>query len=496
MDGNQFQSLSEAYKSIYQSSEDLQEAGGYLGFKVGGGEKSVTVGGSAGGFRGSITAGTKQGKDTDAAAKAAVTNAVSDAQKNLKSDTDSKNVAAAPKTSQTAIAKTNKKSEAGKLGGELRMSSGGATTAGPTVASKVSVPQEKTVRFATGSFSGSAGGQSKPTTPTRPTVKTPTPTDPGRKPEGPKMDGGKGPDMGRSPEAPKMDFKREEPKMDFPKREDFPKRDPDMFKTRTEEYIDEAEGSYGKTPKATAAYGKLANERRSKPASEYSERGEKKSKVSSAEKHMNRSRRTAADHGGKKSTNPAHHSYQRDKMTQSDRDHLRGQSEYGHMGYDPDFDGGPSAPGSKPKGKKLERQKKTGVSAESYNAYEVVFEYLLDEGFASTEESADKIILNMSEEWFENIMELTRYAKETGKSFRTKKPTSTGGKYSGSDVNSQAMRSVLASMGAGRAGVAGRGKKKDRGGPTPGPANPPAAKVAKRRAAAQHAQDMMHSRYD
>ena len=81
---------------------------------------------------------------------------------------------------------------------------------------------------------------------------------------------------------------------------------------------------------------------------------------------MTRSTRTSADHGGKKSTKPAWHSYQRSNMTQKDRDDLRGQSEYGHVGYDPDFDGGPSAPGSKPKGKKLERQKKTGVSAEGY----------------------------------------------------------------------------------------------------------------------------------
>ena len=41
-------------------------------------------------------------------------------------------------------------------------------------------------------------------------------------------------------------------------------------------------------------------------------------------------------------------------------------------------------------------------------AYEVVLSYLLDEGFASTEEKADKIILNMGEAWFENIMELNR----------------------------------------------------------------------------------------
>ena len=93
-------------------------------------------------------------------------------------------------------------------------------------------------------------------------------------------------------------------------------------------------------------------------------------------------------------------------------------------------------------------------------------------------------------------MELNRYAKETGKSLRTGKPTSTGGKYGGSDVQSQAMRSVLSSMGAGRPGAAGRGKKKDKGGPTPGPTITPGQKVEKRRAAAQHAQDMMHSRYD
>ena len=39
------------------------------------------------------------------------------------------------------------------------------------------------------------------------------------------------------------------------------------------------------------------------------------------------------------------------------------------------------------------------------DTYNLVLEYLLDEGFASTEQSADKIILNMSESWFESILE-------------------------------------------------------------------------------------------
>jgi hypothetical protein len=60
------------------------------------------------------------------------------------------------------------------------------------------------------------------------------------------------------------------------------------------------------------------------------------------------------------------------------------------------------------KQQKLEEQQLT----ESLESYQVVFEYLLDEGYASTEESADKIILNMSESWFEEIMEARRSEKE------------------------------------------------------------------------------------
>ena len=41
------------------------------------------------------------------------------------------------------------------------------------------------------------------------------------------------------------------------------------------------------------------------------------------------------------------------------------------------------------------------------DTYNLVLGYLLNEGFASTEQSADKIILNMSEAWFADIMEIT-----------------------------------------------------------------------------------------
>jgi hypothetical protein len=171
-----------------------------------------------------------------------------------------------------------------------------------------------------------------------------------------------------------------------------------------EEVLDEAEGSYGQTPKARKGYGDLANKRRATPASGFAKRGEKTTKVKSAERHFNRTGNPDAGNRGKKSTKPSFHSGARKGMTQKDRDYSRGEAEYGHTGYDPDFDGGPSAPGSKPKGKKLERQKKTGVSAESYDIYDIILSYLLDEGYAETPEAAEAIMVNMSEEWRQSIV--------------------------------------------------------------------------------------------
>jgi hypothetical protein len=270
--------------------------------------------------------------------------------------------------------------------------------------------------------------------------------------------------------------------------------------------LDEAEGSYGQTPKSRKSYGDLANKRRETPASEYSERGEKTKKVKSAERHFNRTGNPDAGNRGKKSTKPSAWSGKRSGMTQKDRDEARGGDEYGHIGYDPDWHGGPSAPGGKPKGKKAERQKKTGVSAESFNAYELVLSYLLEEGFASTEETADKIILNMSESWFENIMELNRYEKETGKDYKTGKSVTKGGTMGGDDTNSKVMRHMHKVMGAGRMGAGGtiqeRGKKKEKGKKPPeageygSERKSPEQIVKKRREDKKRGEEMMHSRYD
>ena len=163
--------------------------------------------------------------------------------------------------------------------------------------------------------------------------------------------------------------------------------------------LDEAEGSYGQTPKAQQKMGDLANKRRNTPASEYSERGEKKKKVDSASRHFNRMGNPDAGNKGKKSSRP-YYPAGRKGMTQKDRDWSRGADEYGHSGYD-----GEGGGGSLPKGKKLERQRKTGVSAESFDLYDIILSHLLDEGFASDEKSAEAILGAMSEAWVESIVE-------------------------------------------------------------------------------------------
>lgn len=71
------------------------------------------------------------------------------------------------------------------------------------------------------------------------------------------------------------------------------------------EEILEAEGSYGQTPKARAAMSKLAAARSRKPASEYSQKGEKTRKVKAAEKQTKRQDMLSRGlSGGKKSSRP------------------------------------------------------------------------------------------------------------------------------------------------------------------------------------------------
>jgi hypothetical protein len=117
------------------------------------------------------------------------------------------------------------------------------------------------------------------------------------------------------------------------------------------EEILEAEGSYGQTPKARTAMGKLAIGRMRKPASEYSQRGEKTKKLKAAEKHTRRQDTLSqGKSGGKKSSRPW---AIRGKMTADDRSERRAE-----RAFDGDNTYGAGSVTKNPK--KLRKQKAMG----------------------------------------------------------------------------------------------------------------------------------------
>ena len=46
----------------------------------------------------------------------------------------------------------------------------------------------------------------------------------------------------------------------------------------------------------------------------------------------------------------------------------------------------------------------THKSKESYDLYDIILSHLIDEGYADTEQAAEAIMVNMSEEWRESIV--------------------------------------------------------------------------------------------
>ena len=48
---------------------------------------------------------------------------------------------------------------------------------------------------------------------------------------------------------------------------------------------------------------------------------------------------------------------------------------------------------------------KSAITKESYDLYDIILSHLLDEGYADTQEAAEAIMVNMSEEWRESIFE-------------------------------------------------------------------------------------------
>ena len=68
---------------------------------------------------------------------------------------------------------------------------------------------------------------------------------------------------------------------------------------------------------------------------------------------------------------------------------------------DPYADSGESKSGGKMKGPK----RKNVIKKEETEIYDIILSHLIDEGYADTEEAAERIMVNMSEEWRESIVE-------------------------------------------------------------------------------------------
>jgi len=140
------------------------------------------------------------------------------------------------------------------------------------------------------------------------------------------------------------------------------------------EEILEAEGSYGQTPKARAAMSQLAISRMRKPATEYSQKGEKTRKVKAAEKQTRRQDVLSRGlSGGKKSSRPRY-SGGRGKMDADERSERRAE-----RAFDGENTYGAGSVTKNPK--KLRKQKAMGEIAKE------AFESWLDEAMTNYEKN-------------------------------------------------------------------------------------------------------------
>lgn len=320
MDSNSYQSLAEAYQSIYSSQENLEEQSVYGGFSVGRGKKSVT--GSVTDKRGNtfgLEAGQVQSKDADAAAKATTTNALAklqDAERG--SDTAPKQVTSlASKTSSVKPGATG----ASALGGPLSLSAADKAPRAATAPKIDRVPevQTKKANYLLPNVQLAPQQDAKAPTKVDPKSAKPKPKpNPTEKPKPTDRPEGKlSPQDMLKPIAPKTPT----PRVETPKPAPVVRREPTVNAGGT------AAAPVVRQQPAVAASPVV---RREPPA------------------------------------------VGRDAMVARNIARAKPQSQ---------------------------------MASYEMDAYNLVLEYLLDEGFASTEQSADKIILNMSESWFEEIME-------------------------------------------------------------------------------------------
>jgi hypothetical protein len=61
--------------------------------------------------------------------------------------------------------------------------------------------------------------------------------------------------------------------------------------------------------------------------------------------------------------------------------------------------------GGQQRARRAEHEERRGVKKEEFDLYDIILSHLLDEGYADTEQAAEVIMVNMSEDWRESICE-------------------------------------------------------------------------------------------
>jgi hypothetical protein len=121
--------------------------------------------------------------------------------------------------------------------------------------------------------------------------------------------------------------------------------------------------------------------------------------------------------------------YELDEASVTDDRVRRNQKAFG-SNYTPPRDFDQSAnrgKGAVVNAKQKEKQRRKGLAksamGEAVDLYDIILSHLLDEGYADTEQAAEAIMVNMSEDWRESIVEATY--KPSGSAAPTDIPSDT-----------------------------------------------------------------------
>jgi hypothetical protein len=71
--------------------------------------------------------------------------------------------------------------------------------------------------------------------------------------------------------------------------------------------------------------------------------------------------------------------------------------------------------------KQMEKKRRKSLRQEEVSIYDIILSHLLDEGYAETPEAAEAIMVNMSEEWVESIVEELEQLDEEERPFPDEK---------------------------------------------------------------------------